>query len=451
MEQSNGILIKIIIFTIIIFFLAFFNYQILLIIALIILPLLLITIQNNWKFLLIPLTLIAIISANHKPQLTNLSYNHQAKISEIYDNSVIVEENNKSYYLIIDNSNNLTIGDELSYTGYYQPIEENNSFNYFLWSNSCCGYLIINDNYEIINYHHNTLRNRTFNNLRSEDNLFDTYSFTFLYGNSNGKNQYLINGSTKLGVSFLIVVSGFHINLVMNSSEKLCNYKFSQRQSKIITFILTSYFLYFLYFPITGLRAFLTKILNDNSNLSAINSLSLTAIIFFIYNPYFVFSIGIWLSFLITAGIYLLPKHKNKFLNNFNVSISSFIISLPLITTLDSEINLLEPLLAILLIPIICFLYYLIIIFLILKFFRPLIIPLFWLINFWLIKSDFFFIAIPINALNLKEIIFWETIIFSELNCFKEQQILLIAVLTIDFLTITYNFNNGQTWQYLSY
>ncbi len=139
-----------------------------------------------------------------------------------------------------------------------------------------------------------------------------------LFGDKTGMSQTAQEDFRTTGVSHLIVVSGFHVAIVMLAILKFCDQFVSRRLSSVITFgILVAYALMVGGRP-SVVRAVLMAtmyLLADrwlNRPAYTVTLLALAAFLITLFNPQLLFNIGFQLSFAATLGVMLYTTRIEK-------------------------------------------------------------------------------------------------------------------------------------------
>lgn len=161
-----------------------------------------------------------------------------------------------------------------------------------------------------------------------------------------------------MGVSHLFVVSGFHIALFFILVERLASGVIKSRKlTSTLAFTISTGFLYLVYMPWTGLRAIVTLGVIRSDKFDKVDSLSITGLIFFVLNPWIMFTSSMILSFAITFAIYLYrPKQMSAF-DTITLSLFAFFIAVPSVSTWDQQHNLLAPIISVCLTPLVSVMY----------------------------------------------------------------------------------------------
>ncbi len=337
---------------------------------------------SHAKALFITLLFATLFNYHGQPTI-NDSYEHQAVVDDVYTSSITVIEDGQKYYLMgIDEQ--VSHGDVISYNSVYNDDVEKGSFDLFYKSTKAiaCGWA---KNLEIIKKS-NDLRSEIHNDLYETEGWYSDFTLLMLYGEEDGLGSVINDGVSKMGISHLFVVSGFHIALFYIFIEKiLSNILKSSKMANLVAFSISTGFLYLVYFPPTGIRALLTLIFVRGFNLERTESLSLTGLMFFVINPYILLTNSMILSFTITLAIYLYRPQELSIMDMIVLSMFAFYISLPTVSTWENQHNLTAPLLSIVLTPIVAMMYVVSLVFLPFKDCWVLADPLFALF-FWVLK-----------------------------------------------------------------
>lgn len=349
----------------------------------------------KWFLIIWFFMIIALIQ--FRPMTNN--YYHTATVKKVYSTSLLVSEDGRKYY-IYGIQDTFMPGDVITFEGRYYPATDYSSFSIF-WKAK--GAIAQGHAYDVeLVSHHNSIRNKLFSSFLNDHSNYSQGILALLYGISTEYNSFLLDITTKLGVSHLFVLSGFHIALFFIAIETIGNKIIkNKRVVNLIALSIALIFLYFLYFPLTGIRALLTmQIIRLHRN-NRIDSLCITGNIFFCINPFILFTSSMILSFSITAAIYILSRGGISFRETVTISIVAFYCSLPTITTWDDEANLLAPLINILLTPLISFTYIFSLIIMPFHFLRPIANLYFSIFDIVIISMSRIYIPLNLELLTL--------------------------------------------------
>ena len=261
--------------------------------------------------------------------------------------------------------NNLSYGDKIKVTGVLKEPSTNNIFNNFNYKKYLYNkkiYYIIEaskiDKIQNNNNHIYTIKNLLYtriNNLKSSN-----YIKALLFGDNKLdkeiKTSYQING-----ISHLFSVSGFHINFI---TSIIYFYLDRVTYNKKIKYITVDIFLvlYLLLCNTTSLlRCTVMNILLSINHLlkldiKKIDIVLLTLILCIIINPFIIYDIGFIYSYTISFFLILYKnkyKTNNKLLKIIYISLISFLVSLPINIYTSYEINFLNIILNIIIVPIV--------------------------------------------------------------------------------------------------
>ncbi|AHK22395.1 Competence protein [Candidatus Hepatoplasma crinochetorum Av] len=361
----------------------------------------------------------------------NLNYYHQGEVIKSYSKSCFVKEDNQIYFLIFDDyCTDLIPHTIISFDcNYYKINNEYDSFNSFLLANHTIYYGYC-DTYKIDKSPNKSFRNYIYFNLIDQENFYEKVTILFLFKKETIYNEQIFEQFEKLGISFLIIISGFHIFLIIKINELWINFIFKRKCLQIfLLFLIVNYYLYFFFFPNTGIKAACNYFINQNKKIKKgkYNSLAFTALIFLIYNPYLGLQSGLILSFLISFFYKFSSdlKIKNKFIKSLFINLFIFLITFPFIINWQGYDNLLAPFICFVLNPFIKFTYYLLFISIFFSFsweiIQYLLIPFFTL--FYLLKDTYLLINFAI---------------FTFLQIFVYEQFILI-ILLIEKKYLIYN------------
>lgn len=268
---------------------------------------------------------------------------HTGVVKKVYSSSVLVEEEGQLYYLM-KIEEDLMVGDVVAYGCYYKTDIDPGSFDVFYRSTgaSAYGYVFWSE----VQEEANSIRANLYRNLMETNNKYADFALAMLFKQETTSNSYLFNMSSKMGISHLLVISGFHISIFYIIMHKML--KKVVKDSRIIesiSFGVILFFLYLVYFPLTGIRALFTLLIIRYGKWNRIDSLSIVAIIFFIMNPWVMFTSAMILSFSITLMIYCLRTNRKSFLDTVLIASLSFYVAIPTLATWQSSVNLFAPLL----------------------------------------------------------------------------------------------------------
>lgn len=166
---------------------------------------------------------------------------------------------------------------------------------------------------------------------------------SIMYGDDMFLDSNIEDKFMSIGIGHFICVSGSHIIFLLKSFEKITRTK----KLIILKFILLIYFFCICLFNITLFRAIcMFFLLSINKNYSYIKRYFISLYIVILINPYYIFNVGILLSFLSVLSIklfyslinsYIKVKFKVKgkiaehIIDNISLTLSSQILILPIL------------------------------------------------------------------------------------------------------------------------
>lgn len=263
---------------------------------------------------------------------------------------------NSEYVIIYDyNKTNYIPGDIVEINGEISDITNFNDFDYETYSHSLKRYKQISlKSSKLVKHSNNLYYLRYLIEERYKDKLT---SLEYTYFNSlvlakTIDDDTLKDNINKLGISYMFVVSGFHISLLILLIEKILRL-FIKKNDTLIDIISISLILIYTIItlsPVGILRAFIMNILRKinkkfNLLLTSLDIISITFIICLIINPLYIFQAAFKYSFLSTLFIILgssLIKTQSKVLNSYLITLLCFLACLPLTINLNYQINFLS-------------------------------------------------------------------------------------------------------------
>lgn len=181
-----------------------------------------------------------------------------------------------------------------------------------------------------------------------------------LFGDKTGFTNELKTTFKRAGIYHTVVVSGLHMSIISQMIFFMfLKLKFGKKLSATAAILGCLCFAFMVGFTPSVTRSaimmfiyFMSKILDKESD--SLNSLGFSLLVLLIINPYYVWDLGLQLSFLSTWGIIMfasrlseLLKINNKLLNSFKdvfcVSFSATIVTFPLIAAKFFEVSVVAP------------------------------------------------------------------------------------------------------------
>lgn len=261
----------------------------------------------------------------YKVEIKSYDVNRVLEILESYDNYSIVKDE-EIKYLVYNKDNEFKEGNKILFKGRLINIEESyNSFYNYLNKK--------NVNYELDYYSCQIIDDSVSFNVMIVDKLLHnksekskSYLKLILFNVKDDNSRTFYDNFSLYSLTYLIAVSGFHINLLLNFFKKIFG-------NRVIGVAIVSFYIYLLNFSVSSYRAFLCYIFKNlnkklNFDLTNIEIISLIGCVFIVCNPYMMFSFSFIFSFLSTFVLEIFKLYKKrKFNNMFYV----YLVNIPLI------------------------------------------------------------------------------------------------------------------------
>ncbi|MGP1451732.1 MAG: MAG0480 family ComEC-like protein [Metamycoplasmataceae bacterium] len=241
---------------------------------------------------------------------------------------------------------NFFIDDSLWFSSKLQNLE-NDKLLFFYKSNKI-NYIINNFQLLKINSCNNSVHNVFYKFIENKPEYFKKYFSLILF--SYQLEEFNIKTKiSDLNIIHLIAISGMHFNLLYKIIYSLFYKIKNQNLKNNLTIWILFYYLIFIKSFISAFRAFImiiwklkTKELNKKTNL--LDSLSISAIFVFIFNPYCVFSYSFIFSFLISFFILIFNSifknlNINKYLKWFIFLLMIYIFISPMSIYVNKNLN----------------------------------------------------------------------------------------------------------------
>ncbi len=187
---------------------------------------------------------------------------------------------------------------------------------------------------------------------------------TLILGN-NELEPSLKSNLNAMGISHLFVVSGMHFSLLILLIDQLLKIKIfkNNKKKKIIKTIILLIYTMITNFTVSVVRCFLQNIIkmnNEKLELGKFNQFSLSFIVTIIFFPFNLFKTSFVLTYLISGGIILISDRLDTITGYLKktVFLTIFInlLTLPIISNLNANLNLLVFLFNLLYLPLIAYL-----------------------------------------------------------------------------------------------
>lgn len=278
-------------------------------------------------------------------------YNYEIKSEYIKDNFEIVEvkenysyiSNSKYKFVVYNNDNIFVEGNVVCFEGELIDISHSYSdFNNYLNKRGI--------RYELRYYSFGVVDNSVkLNNivvdklLENKEKISASYLKLILFNGKDDINSDVFDSFSVFSLTYLIAVSGFHINILLKFIKKIFKKDF-------IGYGVVVFYLYLLDFSVSSYRAFLCDVLKKINkkfefDLSNIDIISLIGVVFLFINPSNMFSYGFVFSFLSTFVLEIFKLYtKNKVILSFYI----YLVNIPLILFNYYKMNVLSLVISIL-------------------------------------------------------------------------------------------------------
>ena len=353
---------------------------------------------------------------------------------------------------------NISLGDKIAFKGTLSKPKNNtipNTFNYrkYLYNHHVY-YLVKIDNIKVISKTRSVkYKVKNYIVKRSEKFKHSDYFKAFLIGDKSEMDDYSI--FQKNGVSHLFAISGMHLSLL--SGIILFVFKKSRFKEILacIFLILFSMITNYSASIYRSLLLFIYIVLNKKLDLriSTVNVLLLVVCTLLIFNPLIIYDMGFLYSVSVSLGLILFNKYmkKNYFVNMFLTSFIAFLFSLPITLYYNYEINLMQIINNVVIVPLVSIIIYpLTILTFIFSFLEPILNVLISILKF--ISTHLIMINIIVPKVSLIFYFTYYVFLFMFLKTNRKIFILLIIIYTlcikakplIDFNTYVYFLDVGQ-------
>lgn len=264
---------------------------------------------------------------------------------------------------------NLDLGIKILIKGSKQELTNNtipNTFNYKKYlKNTLIDYVILADNYKIINKKTNILyklKNWLINYIKQFKSK--NYLSTFMIGNKDYLADGVYEQYQSLGVSHIFAISGMHISMLTLILFKVLS-KIKERKRYIIVISFLIVYMFITDYQASVLRStilFIMLYLNKrfDFNMTTLQCLYLTIIVILLDLPNMIYNIGFLYSSIISFSLirYSHLIKGNYIIKCLKISLIAFLFSLPITINNNFEVNILSIINNLFFVPLISFIIY---------------------------------------------------------------------------------------------
>lgn len=249
-------------------------------------------------------------------------------------------------------------GDELALEVLYFDINEptnDNAFNYknYLYS---LGITSQAKCIKIISYrHHNTFYQKLKQRISGNDQI-SSYASLFILGVKDNQMKDIYNQLTELSIVHLFALSGLHIQILIKMLKNIFKYFINKKIVEYLVLTLIGVYLYNIPYNISFSRAYFVLAIYTifKKHINQLDALSIVCVMMIFLNPYIIYNLSFIFSYSIYFIVLCLKEHKYA---NYLV----YVATIPIVLSIQFRINLISMFLGVILIPIISFLYQLIV------------------------------------------------------------------------------------------
>ncbi|WLP85758.1 ComEC/Rec2 family competence protein [Mycoplasma seminis] len=234
------------------------------------------------------------------------------------------------------------------------------------------------------------IREKFFNYYLNQQQGYQTLIIPLVFGHSVESKNVVIQQLSQLGIIHLIVVSGLHFGTIYLFINMIFR-RFKQKW--LILIIAISIYFWFVKDSVSVYKIYLFILIKEicqkffSNRYNPYKNLLAISLLYLLFNPLSVLSIGYWISYVLTFGLLLYNVQKQKwnntsklqkFLGYLKIYFYSWILASCIVIVFNQKLNLLSLLLTTILTPI----------------FQILLITFFLFFPFW-------FIVVPISNLTI--------------------------------------------------
>jgi len=270
----------------------------------------------------------------YKLEITSYNISEVLTVLENYENYSIVGDEKKKY-LIYNNENEFREGNKVLFEGRLEDIRNSykSFYNYLNKKNVC--FKLEYHNFYVIDPSVKTNEMIVDKLLVNKSEKSKSYLKLILFNVKDENNSFFYDNFSLYSLTYLIAVSGFHINLLLSFFKKVFRNNF-------IGIGIVSFYLYLLDFSVSSYRAFLCYVFKKVNkilgfSLSNLEVISLIGSVFILKDPSLMFSFSFIYSFLATFVLEIFKLYKGK---KVTVMFYIYLVNIPLLLVNYYKLNL---------------------------------------------------------------------------------------------------------------
>lgn len=200
-----------------------------------------------------------------------------------------------------------------------------------------------------------TASDSIFTNIKkriTSDDLTGSFANLFILGVKDEQMESYYQNLTNLSIVHLFALSGMHIHILKKWFQNILKYFISPKKVEYLSVLLIGLYLSWIPYNISFMRAYIVMVCLTlfKKHLHALDALSIAAMITLLMNPYSIYHLSFIFSYFIYFLVILVGKRKYA-------TFFIYLASIPIIITIQYQINLISLFLGIVLLPLVSLLY----------------------------------------------------------------------------------------------
>lgn len=253
-------------------------------------------------------------------------------------------KNKSGWFLLFKKEEDFDLGDELTINGTFKQFEKIQKNLYFK-SERIKG-IVIAKNISVSNSYF-SFQKLLNDYVENKGNYYKKYFLLLTFGFHSTSSENVFDLSKNLGIIHLLIISGFHFNLIFGIFKALFK-KLKFKNYEVLALILITIYYILIAKNSSTFRAYFSILIVVLVKLKFKQNVKgyapfIVGILAIIINPYIVVRQGFWYSYIISIFIFnfnkILKKYKSKYLRLFFLSISIYVVSLIISLIFKNNIN----------------------------------------------------------------------------------------------------------------